>query len=87
MSAVFSLRDRARSASQRNGNTKGTDGQRITLSDGTTATLTTIGRTDFRGFTATQPIAGISIDAPNPNPAQGDNVWAAMDNLIVGSSN
>jgi hypothetical protein len=40
----------------------------------------------LRGFTATQPIASISIDAPAA-PGQGDNVWAAMDNLIVGSGN
>jgi hypothetical protein len=37
------------------------------------------------GFNATQPIASISIDAPG-DPGQGDNVWSAMDNLIVGSS-
>jgi hypothetical protein len=59
----------------------------ITLSDGTTATLTSNGPGDFRGFTATQPIASISIDAPPPDPQQGDNVWPAMDNLIVGSAN
>jgi hypothetical protein len=59
----------------------------ITLSDGTTATLTSNGPGDFRGFTATQPIASISIDAPPPDPEQGDNVWPAMDNLIVGSTN
>lgn len=58
----------------------------ITLSDGTTATLTSNGPGDFRGFIAPAPISSIRIDAPGL-AGQGDNVWGAMDNLIVGSAN
>jgi len=56
----------------------------ISLSDGTIETLVSTGPTDFRGFTSPAPITSISIDAPGVSGG-GDNVWSAMDNLIVGS--
>lgn len=57
----------------------------ITLSDGTIETLVSNGPDDFRGFISPAPISSIRIDAPGAGGG-GDNVWPAMDNLIVGSA-
>lgn len=60
----------------------------LTLSDGTSQTFSTIsaGQEDFRGYTSSQPIVSISIDAPLP-PDQLDWNWSALDDLIVGTAN
>jgi hypothetical protein len=60
----------------------------LTLADGTSQTFSTIsaGQDDFRGFTSSQPIVSLSIDAPIP-PDQLDFNWSAMDDLIVGTAN
>jgi hypothetical protein len=60
----------------------------LTLADGTSQTFSTIsaGQDDFRGFTSSQPIVSLSIDAPIPGD-QIDFNWSAMDDLIVGTAN
>ncbi|MEP7044928.1 MAG: hypothetical protein ABI843_17830, partial [Dokdonella sp.] len=60
----------------------------LTLSDGTSQTFSTIsaGQDDFRGYTSSQPIVSLSIDAPVP-PDQLDFNWSALDDLIVGNAN
>jgi hypothetical protein len=64
----------------------------VVLQDGTigaTETVDTTGPDDFRGFVATQPIAGVFVDAPEidpPVPGESQDRWATLDNLVIGSA-
>ena len=64
----------------------------VILQDGTTGateTVDTTGPDDFRGFVATQPIAGVFVDAPEidpPVPGESQDRWATLDNLVIGSA-
>lgn len=64
----------------------------VLMQDGTigaTETIDTTGPDDFRGFVASQPIAGVFVDAPEidpPVPGESRDRWATLDNLIIGSA-
>jgi hypothetical protein len=64
----------------------------VLMQDGTigaTETIDTSGPGDFRGFVATQPIAGVFLDAPEIDPpvaGESQDRWATLDNLIIGSA-
>jgi hypothetical protein len=64
----------------------------LLMQDGTigaTETVDTTGPDDFRGFVASQPIAGVFVDAPEIDPpvsGESPDRWATLDNLVIGSA-
>lgn len=55
----------------------------VTLGDGTQETFVAAGRSEFRGFTTTAPIASVTIESQD-SIAPTIVSWTVMDNLIVG---
>lgn len=54
----------------------------VSLSDGTTVNFTASNANAFRGFTSTQTITSLTIDALDT----GTNAWSTLDNLYVGAA-